>query len=245
MALRVVRSKFSPEQNQSAGQARTVTTGNAPLRVYVVDQNSLAARYLLGILARNRALHAVTFENLIVHKPTEQTPPVFIIDRGGIDLPLSECLRVLRERHPKARFLVLDKEQSPGEIVRLLSLGIHGFVAHPQVSEQLAQAAHCVAQGKLWISSSVLETYVRHSIASLKTVDESPIGRGITQRENQIIELVKRRLSNKEIGTILNIQESTVKFHLSNIFSKLQVNRRSELQDKGELSEIWQKLIAS
>jgi LuxR family maltose regulon positive regulatory protein len=102
-----------------------------------------------------------------------------------------------------------------------------------------------VAQGKLWVSSNILEAYVRHSIALLKTVDESPIGPGITKRESQIIELVKRRLSNKEIGTILNIQESTVKFHLSNIFSKLQVNRRSELRDKDPLSEIWRKLIAS
>jgi DNA-binding CsgD family transcriptional regulator len=90
-----------------------------------------------------------------------------------------------------------------------------------------------------------LEAYVRHSITSLKTVDESTTGQGITQRESQVIELVKRRLSNKEIGAILNIQESTVKFHLSNIFSKLQVNRRSELQDKGQVSEIWRKLIAS
>jgi DNA-binding NarL/FixJ family response regulator len=151
----------------------------------------------------------------------------------------------LRKRHPNAKFVVLDQEQPPGEIVRLLSLGIHGFAAYPQVGEQLVQAVHCVAQGKLWISSDVLEAYVRHSITSLKSVNESPTGQGITQRESQVIELVKRRLSNKEIGAILNVQESTVKFHLSNIFSKLQVNRRSELQDKGQVSEIWRKLIAS
>jgi DNA-binding NarL/FixJ family response regulator len=56
---------------------------------------------------------------------------------------------------------------------------------------------------------------------------------------------VKRRLSNKEIGEVLNIQESTVKFHLSNIFSKLQVKKRSDLHGKGQLSEVWRKLIAS
>ena len=240
MALQVVRSKFCPKQNQT-GRAKTSTS----LPVYVVDQNRLAARYLLGILAKNRALHAVTLDDLIVHRPAEGIAPVFIIDRGGIDLPLSECLRVLRKRHPNAKFVVLDQEQPPGEIVRLLSLGIHGFAAYPQVSEQLVQAVHCVAQGNLWISSNVLEAYVRHSITSLKTDNESPTGQGITQRESQVIELVKRRFSNKEIGAMLNVQESTVKFHLSNIFSKLQVNRRSELQDKGQVSEIWRKLIAS
>lgn len=244
MALRVVRSKVSPKQDQPASRAKT-TTRDQSLPVYVVDQNRLAARYLLGILAKNRALHAVTLDDLIAHRPTERIAPVFIIDRGGIDLPLSECLRVLRERHPNAKFVVLDQEQPAGEIVRLLSLGIHGFAAYPQVSEQLAQAVHCVAQGKLWISSNVLEAYARHSIRALKTLNQSPTAQGITQRESQVVELVKRRLSNKEIGAILNIQESTVKFHLSNIFSKLQVNRRSELQDKAQLSEIWRKLIAS
>jgi DNA-binding NarL/FixJ family response regulator len=79
----------------------------------------------------------------------------------------------------------------------------------------------------------------------LNNVTQSPTGQAITQRESQILELVKRRLSNKEIGAVLNIQESTVKFHLSNVFSKLQVTRRSELQAKDELSDIWKQLLAS
>jgi len=244
MSLRVVRSKVSPKRNQAAGRAKTAKEDEA-LPVYVVDQNRLAAHYLLETLGKNPALHAVTLEDLIAQKPSQHTAPVFIIDRDGIDLPLSECLRVLRQRYPNARFVVLDQEQPPEEIVRLLSLGIHGFVAYAQIDEQLAHAVECTAQGELWISSHVLEAYVRHSIASLMTVNASPTGQGVTRRESQVIELVKRRLSNKEIGAILNIQESTVKFHLSNIFSKLQVNRRSELQDKGQLSEIWRKLIAS
>ena len=244
MALRVVRSKFPPKQSQPAGRAKTVQ-GEESLPVYVAEQNCLATRYLLEILAKNRALHVLTLEDLIVHKPTKRIAPVFVVDRGGIDLPLSECFHVLRERYPEARFVVLDKEQPPEEIVQLLSLGIHGFVTYTQVSEQLIQAVHCVAQGKMWISASVLEAYVRHSIASVKSVNESPTGQGITQRESQVIELVKRRLSNKEIAEILKIKESTAKFHLSNIFSKLQVNRRTELQDKGQLNEVWRKLIAS
>jgi len=244
MALRIVRSKFSPKQNQPAGRVRTTPREEA-LPVYVVDQNRLAAHYLLGILAKNRALHAVTLDDLVVQKPTERTTPVFIIDRGGIDLPLSECLRVLKERHPNAKFLVLDEEQPVAEIVRLLSLGIHGFMAYPQVAGHLLEAVQSLAQGKLWISSNVLEAYVQHSVAPLKAANESPTGQAITQRETQVIELVKRRLSNREIADILGIQESTVKFHLSNIFSKLRISRRSDLQDKGKLSEIWRKLVAS
>ena len=242
--LRFVGLRASPNQNQADERAKA-TTGEESLRVYVVDQNCLAARYLLGILAKNRSLHVVALEDLVLHKLAERMTPVFIIDRGGIDLPLSECLRVLRQRHRNAKFVVLDQEQSPGKIGQLLSLGIHGFVAYSQIDEQLVRCVHYVAQGKLWISSSALAAYAQQSIASLKTVSDSPTPRDITKRESEVIDLVKRRLSNKEIGEMLNIRESTVKFHLSNIFSKLGVNRRSELQDRGQLSEVWRRLNAS
>jgi two-component system nitrate/nitrite response regulator NarP len=211
----------------------------------VVEQNRLAARYLLEILAKQTALHAVTLEELIAHKPSERVAPVFIVDRKGIDLSLRECLDVLRERHANAKFVILDEEQTPEQTVGLLALGVHGFVSYAQIDKQLLQAVDRIARGELCFSSSVLEAYARRSIASLNPANQLPRGQAITQRESQIIELVKRRLSNKEIGAVLNIQESTVKFHLSNVFSKLGVSRRSELQDKGQLSELWRQLLAS
>ena len=243
MILRVMRSKASTKQQQPVGAG--ATTGQSSPPVCVVEQNRLAARYLLEMLVKNPALHAVTLEELIAHKASEAVAPIFIVDREGIDLPLSECVHVLRERYPIARFIVLDEEQTAEHAVYLLALGVHGFVSYSQIDEQLSQAVERVTRGELWFSPSVLEAYARNSIASLKAVSQSPTGQAITQRESQIIELVKRRLSNKEIAEVLHIQESTVKFHLSNIFSKLQVNRRNELQDRGQLSDIWRKLIAS
>ncbi len=242
MILRVVRSKVSPKQKQAIGN--TTKTQGSP-EVCVVEQNRLAARYLLEILAKQMAIQAVTLEDLIAHKPSERLAQVFIVDRKGIDLSLRECLDVLRERHTNARFLVLDEEQSLEQTAELLALGVHGFVSYAQVDKQLSEAVDHISRGELFFSSSVLEAYARRSIASLSTLNQSPTGQAITQRETQIIELVKRRLSNKEIGALLNIQESTVKFHLSNVFSKLGVNRRRELQDKGELSDIWRQLLAS
>jgi DNA-binding NarL/FixJ family response regulator len=243
MILRVMRSKASTKQQQPVGSG--ATTGQSSPPVCVVEQNRLAARYLVEMLVKNPALHAVTLEELIAHKAAEATAPIFIVDREGIDLPLSECVHVLRERYPIARFIVLDEEQTAEHAVYLLALGVHGFVSYAQIDDQLLPAVERVTRGELWFSPSVLEAYARNSIASLKAVSHSPTGQAVTQRESQIIELVKRRLSNKEIAEVLHIQESTVKFHLSNIFSKLQVNRRNELQDRGQLSDIWRKLIAS
>ena len=243
MILRVVRSKASPRQKHAVSGATATNEGST--RICVVEQNHLAARYLLEILAKQTTLHAVTLEDLIAHKPSERVAQVFIVDRKGIDLSLRECLDVLRERHPNARFVILDEEQTLEQIAGLLALGVHGFVSYAQVDKQLSQAVDRISQGELCFSSSVLEAYAQRSIASLNNVNQSPTGQAITQRESQILELVKRRLSNKEIGAVLNIQESTVKFHLSNVFSKLRVSRRSQLQAKDELSNLWKQLLAS
>jgi DNA-binding NarL/FixJ family response regulator len=242
MILRVVRSKASPRQKHAVSGATATNEGST--RICVVEQNHLAARYLLEILAKQTTLHAVTLEDLIAHKPSERVAQVFIVDRKGIDLSLRECLDVLRERHPNARFVILDEEQTLEQAVGLLALGVHGFVSYTQI-DKLSQAVDRISQGELCFSSSVLEAYAQRSIASLNNVNQSPTGQAITQRESQILELVKRRLSNKEIGAVLNIQESTVKFHLSNVFSKLRVSRRSQLQAKDELSNLWKQLLAS
>jgi DNA-binding NarL/FixJ family response regulator len=242
MNLRVVRSKASPRQKDTVSGASTTSGGSR--RICVVEQNQLAARYLLELLASQTSLHAVTLQDLIAHGPSERAPQIFIVDRKGIDLSLRECLDILRERRPDARFVILDEEQNLEQTVGLLALGVHGFVSYAQL-DKLSGAIDRISKGELFFSSSVLEAYARRSIASLHNVNQSPTGQAITRRESQILELVKRRLSNKEIGAILNIRESTVKFHLSNVFSKLRVNRRSALQAKDELSDIWKQLLAS
>jgi DNA-binding CsgD family transcriptional regulator len=58
----------------------------------------------------------------------------------------------------------------------------------------------------------------------------------LTVRENQILDLLRRRYSNKEIANHFGISESTVKFHVSNVLTKLNVNDRRDVKDKKYLS---------
>ncbi len=81
-----------------------------------------------------------------------------------------------------------------------------------------------MAEGHLWVVPDILEQYVRY--ASALSHHKAVRGDALTGRERRIIELVQRRMSNKEISSILGITESTVKFHLTNIFAKLGVNDR-------------------
>lgn len=171
--------------------------------------------------------------------------PVFVLDQWTPGPPLSAFLLLHQfgRQYPEARYLVLDKEQSDENIVAMLRLGIHGFVRYEDVAECLLAAVHTLASGRLWVSPQILQAYVRLTAPS--NSHDGRVAGATTQRETEIIDLVKHRLSNKEIAGLLRIQESTVKFHLSNIFAKLQIANRQQLHGKDPALNGWPQDLSS
>jgi DNA-binding NarL/FixJ family response regulator len=137
---------------------------------------------------------------------------------------LSACLRSIADSVENARMIVLDPQRSKEELFSLLSQGIRGFVSYSEVESDLLAAIHKVAQGHLWIDPQMLEEFV--SYLNQKWTLKRKRSGALTNREKHVIELLRRRLSNKEIGSILRVSESTVKFHVSNVLAKLQVSDR-------------------
>ena len=200
------------------------------VEVCLIESNPLALHYLRGLLSKDVLLRLITLEDLLGGASRDPVTLVFVLDNPGLPIPLSDYLRRLRERFADARFLVMDQDGAEGDVVRLLWLGIDGFVAYRDVPQSLAPAIHSVGVGKMWVSREILKRYVQWTKGVYRGFWNGL--EGLTFREDQILELAKRRLSNKEIAEVLRIRESTVKFHLSNVFSKLHVNNRHALLGK-------------
>ena len=195
------------------------------LSVCVVEYNPLAARHLELLLQRDPDLDLIPRDRLLEHPLSRPVPiAAFVVDQGSLPMPLNRFLRFLGVRFPKAKTLVVDDPVSDDDLCRLLFLGIQGFLAYEDTDANLIPAVRAVADGHYWVPQRVLEQYMRFS-ARLPS-PRSERSEGFTWRERRIIELVKRRLSNKEISAILSVSEGTVKFHLSNIFAKLGVRDR-------------------
>lgn len=201
----------------------------ALLQVCCVGQNCLAEAYLRQLLQTNPQLRAHNVRQYVRLSPASRKNIVFVIDQCGLEIPLGECLRQIREDCLNAKFLVMDHEKSKQEIVRLLVMGAHGYVPHAEVSRILIRAIFFVAAGHLWVTPDVLHDFLSE-VGSVLRKDVHP-RQTTTQREDEILELVRRRLSNREIADFLQIRVSTVKFHLSNILSKLHAHNRRELTD--------------
>lgn len=199
------------------------------LQVCFIAQNCLAGAYLGQLLQADPRVRAVSLKLYLRLSPAQRRNMIFAIDQSGLEIPLSQYIKYLRGQCLNSKFIVLDYEKTADEIVRLLVMGAHGYVPHGEASRTLIQAVFAIARNQLWVPHEAFQEFL-HEVASVLR-KESDGRHPTTPREDEILELVRRRLSNKEIAEILQIRLSTVKFHLSNILSKLHVSSRYELTE--------------
>ena len=195
----------------------------------------LALEHLLELLREDRLIRTVAIEQLDAQAGVKTRNLVFVIDNFGLELPLSQVLRNLRLQFKTAKFVILDRQRLEADILRMLWFGIHGFLTHAEVGRNLLSAVHCVAEGRMWMAAHLLHTYVLHAHYARGGNQRT----SLTQREEQVLELVKRRFSNREIGEMLGIKESTVKFHLCNLLSKMHARNRHDLASSREALYKW------
>jgi NarL family two-component system response regulator LiaR len=203
------------------------STSRGFLHVCPVTQNSLAEAYLVQLLRSHRRLCPLNLREYARISPTDRKDTVFAIDQCGLDVPFCECVKQLRAACLNPKFLVVDREKSTEEIVRLLAFGAHGYIQDNDVSRSIIHAILGIAEGHLWVTPEVLREFLLQAGRALRK--DGHDRQTTTPREDEILELVRRRLSNREIANMLQIRVSTVKFHLSNILSKMHANNRRDL----------------
>jgi NarL family two-component system response regulator LiaR len=149
-----------------------------------------------------------------------------------MNLPLGPLSGRLRANSPGSKFLALLPPDRSGEseMMLLFHWGIDGFVTlHKKWKTELPKAALALLRGRLWVPSEVLLAFVKQ----MKTVLDRQLlaGQSLTAREGQVLQLLFRHLTNKEIAHQLNISERTARFHVSNVLSKLGLENRRNLLD--------------
>ena len=215
--------------------------GQRPLVVCLVAGNCLVTSYLRQILREHHSIRALTLERYLRLSPDQRKNTVFVIDLCGLEVPWVEMLRHLRTHCLNARFLLIDREKSTEQIGRLLLMGAQGFLSHGEVSRRLVRAIFIVAANQFWAPPEALQEFLREAASALR---KDAHGRQtITPREAEIVDLVHRRLSNREIAQLLKIQVSTVKFHVSNILSKMHARNRHDLVETP--SELLSRILPS
>jgi DNA-binding NarL/FixJ family response regulator len=205
------------------------------IAVCLVERNRLAACYLHDILERDSGNQVFSEEAVLGRSAADEiVAPIFVIDVGTLGGSLVSVLTILRSHSREAKTLLLDEELSSYELRRLPFLGVQGYLPYNKVRSQLCLALRAISDGDMWFPPDALKEFSHHS----RTSRLEGLSDVFTPREKLVIGLVERRLGNKEIAAILRISESTVKFHLANIYTKLGVRNRHSVADVA--TSVWQ-----
>jgi len=132
---------------------------------------------------------------------------------------VAELRRVLR----RLRIIALGIREVESEVLACAAAGIDGFIPMDAAISDVVTVVESAMRNELVVSPKVAAS-LYHSIGSLSSEGEVPL----TQRELQVVELMNRGLSNKEISSRLQIEPCTAKNHVQNIMQKLGVHRRGE-----------------
>ena len=157
-------------------------------------------------------------------------PRLFLLDGCSLNCPLGPLTGRLRANSPGSRFLALlaPERGDVAEMIRLFHWGIDGMVVlDKQWQTELPKAVLAVLDAQPWVPAEVLLSFARQ----MKVLLDRQLlpGHSLTARESQVLQLLFRRLANKEIACALNISERTAKFHVCNVFNKLGLKSRKDL----------------
>jgi DNA-binding NarL/FixJ family response regulator len=210
-------------------------------RVFIVDDHAL---FRSGV--RSELGEAVE----VVGEADDVEPAIALIAESQPDVVLLDVhlpggggqavVAALRTTHPQVRFLALSASDAPEDVIAVIRAGARGYVTKTISAAELVAAVNRVAQGEA-VFSPRLAGFVLDAFAALPQSGQAAAGPGapppsfdaeldqLTPREREVLRLIARGYTYKEIARELFISTKTVESHVSSVLRKLQLSTRHQL----------------
>jgi len=200
------------------------------IRLVLVDDHALVRQGLRGLLDLTSDLRvvgeAVDGEDALL-KVEELNPDVVLMDVRMPRMTGLEALRELRRGPVHRRVVLLTTFDEDAAIVEALRAGVQGFLLKDVSLDELADAIRRVHAGETLLPPGVAERVARGLLELSRDFPAAELPEGLTRREVEVLRLIARGLSNREIAQALGTAEGTVKNQTSSILSKLGVRDRT------------------
>ncbi|MEO9476550.1 MAG: response regulator transcription factor [Cyclobacteriaceae bacterium] len=199
------------------------------IKIIVVDDHQLFREGMLSLLAKNDGLEIVgEAENADKFFQLMDTadPHVVLIDITMPGLNGLEVIKMSKSKYPAAKFIVLTMHAEGQYVVRAVRNGAFGYLIKNADEQELLDAIETVASGKKYFNSEISQLM----IGNMAIEEESD--KKLSEREQEVLELVSEGKTTKEIAEQLFVSARTVETHRVNMMKKLNVQNTAELIKK-------------
>lgn len=197
-----------------------MATAAIPITILVTEDHGIVRQGIVSILGRQPDFTIVAeakdgLEAVTLH--ATHNPDITLMDLRMPNLEGVEAITRIRQESPDARIIILTTYDTDEEIYRGLQAGARGYILKDADFEDLVDAVRTVHKGKRYLPPNV----------ALKLAERMDTEE-LTEREQDVLNLMVLGSSTPVLAKALNISEGTVKFHINHIFQKLGVNDRTQ-----------------
>lgn len=195
------------------------------IRVIVVDDHSLFRAGVTQSLEMDDMIEVVgegASASEAIDLARSLSPDIALLD---ISMPGNgiEAARQIRQLPSSPQVAMLTVSEDDDDVLNALDAGAFGYLLKGIRAQDLILAVKSVAAGETFVSPNL----ALRLLATKSRVEENPLTH-LSEQEQRTLRLVAKGMSNYEIGEQLNVQERTVKYHMTNILKKLKVRNRVE-----------------
>ncbi len=198
------------------------------IRVLIVDDHPVVREGLHAVMQTKPDLQVVGQAGdgeEAVRLCQSLQPDVVLMDLVMPRLNGLETIREIKRRQLPARILVLTTYAEEAQIISAFQAGALGYLLKDSPPPELIEAIRCVYRGESSVQPAVARRLI---LKTSRPQKREPKDAALTNREVEVLKLVARGLSNESIAAELTIDLGTVRYHISNILSKLQLENRTQ-----------------
>jgi DNA-binding NarL/FixJ family response regulator len=192
------------------------------MRVLIADDHPLILAGIKRALEEDDQFEVVAEARVgsqVLPLVSQTHPDLALLDLRMPEMDGLACLDRIRKEHPKVKVVILSVSTDPEVVQTVLNHGAAAYVVKSVNPIDLSSALRQALEGTVFSAVGLPE----------KTAQQDAVkAAGLTDRETTILKALARGLSNEAIGKELWVAQQTVKFHLTNIYRKLDVKNRTE-----------------
>jgi two-component system, NarL family, nitrate/nitrite response regulator NarL len=206
-----------------------------PIRIVILDSHTLFRAGIRRIIEDQPGMEVVGESGSLcdsLELITKLKPDIILVELNLTGQPEQDILSSLVNAAEGARLILVTEMSDPKTLQKVVEDGVVGVVDKTQPPEILIKAIVKVHAGEVWLERSLIANVLSRLSRNQSTNKADPEADSITRlsdREKEVVKLIGKGLKNKRISTELCISETTVRHHLTSIYSKLGVSDRLEL----------------